>query len=104
MRPKSMATVVLVFVVATGPASSTPMLTAVIAASVVNGSISETAPTNVVLPTAQPPATSSFTDRGARAACTRTGPLSECPNAIKHPLQQRDVLIVVRDPPQGHDT
>jgi hypothetical protein len=60
-----MATVVVVLVVATGPASSTPTLTEVIAASVVKGSISEIALTNVVLPTANPPATSNFTDNGA---------------------------------------
>ena len=51
IRPKSIATVVPVFVV-TGPGKSTPMLSTVMSASVVSGSISEMVPTNVVLPTA----------------------------------------------------
>ena len=60
MRPKSIATVVVVFVV-TSPALSTPMLCDVIAASVVSGVISEIEPTKVVLPTANPPAMTIFT-------------------------------------------
>jgi len=55
-----MATVVLFLLVAT-PTSSTPSLTLVMAASVVSGSMSETADTKVDLPTAKPPATTIFT-------------------------------------------
>src|SRR3954463_16027178 len=65
MRPKSMATVVATF--AEGPASpSTAIAAAVIVASVVRGTISDTAPTNVVLPTPKPPEMTSFAARGAR--------------------------------------
>ncbi len=56
MRPKSMATVVVVL----SPVcvrSSMPAEADVITASVRSGLISETAPTNVVLPTPKPPAT-----------------------------------------------
>ena len=60
-RPKSIATVVEVFF--GSPArSSTPMLASVIVSSVRSGRISETLPTNVVLPAPKCPATSSFTD------------------------------------------
>ena len=48
--------------------SSTPAATSVIAASVVSGSISETAATAVVLPTPKPPATTIFTGSGGRSA------------------------------------
>src|SRR5215471_4765284 len=61
MRPKSMATVVVVL-----PwmwrGSSMPVDTLVIAASVRRGSISEMAPTKVVLPTPKPPAMTNLTD------------------------------------------
>ena len=64
MRPKSMATVVVVL-----PwiwlVSSTPTLAVVMAASVVSGMISETAPTKVVLPTPKPPAMTILTGVGA---------------------------------------
>src|SRR6478609_2844633 len=55
MRPKSMATVVVPFC---GVAArlSTPSLALVTSASVRSGTISETAPTSVVLPTPNPPA------------------------------------------------
>jgi hypothetical protein len=55
-RPKSIATVVANFP-GTASVRSTPMAAAVITASVRSGSISETAPTNVVLPAPNPPAT-----------------------------------------------
>src|SRR5687768_14477208 len=67
MRPKSMATVVVVLPVE-WVASSIPMLAEVIAASVRRGSISDTAPTNVVLPTPKPPATTSLAEIGRRLA------------------------------------
>jgi hypothetical protein len=61
MRPKSMATVVVVL-----PwiwlVSSMPVEAEVMAASVRRGSISEMAPTNVVLPTPKPPAMTNLTD------------------------------------------
>ena len=60
MRPKSMATVVVVL-----PwiwlVSSMPVEADVMAASVRNGSISEMAPTKVVLPTPKPPAMTNLT-------------------------------------------
>src|SRR5919108_3954345 len=88
IRPKSMATVVPVFP-STGPASSTPTLSTVIAASVVSGSISEIEPTNVVLPTAKPPATTIFIDTGAPPPVTKVE--SEGANAIKQPFEKGHV-------------
>src|SRR5882724_5698729 len=63
MRPKSSATVVVVLC-GRMLLSSTPTETSVIAASVTSGSISEIAPTNVVLPTPKPPLTTIFTAVG----------------------------------------
>src|SRR6266550_3535932 len=63
MRPKSMATVVVVFP-RMADRSSTPSERAVMTASVVSGGISETAPTKVVLPTPNPPATTILTGIG----------------------------------------
>src|SRR5499425_3566152 len=60
-RPKSIATVVVVLS-GVWDRSSTPSLTDVITASVVSGVISDTDPTNVVLPTPNPPATTILTD------------------------------------------
>ncbi|ALG12724.1 hypothetical protein AOZ06_42965 [Kibdelosporangium phytohabitans] len=60
-RPKSIATVV-VDLSGVASRSSRPALASVITASVVNGMISETEPTNVVLPAPKPPATTIFTD------------------------------------------
>src|SRR4051812_41090670 len=92
MRPKSMATVVVVLV-ATLLVSSTPSLTVVRAASVVSGSISEIDPTNVVLPTANPPATTIFTGMGAgpvglSSSCTT---VSEGLEAIEDPFEESEV-------------
>ena len=53
--------------------SSWPTLASVITASVVSGMISETDPTNVVLPTPKPPATTIFAEIVA-AVATRCGP------------------------------
>src|SRR5918997_1570549 len=61
MRPKSMATVVVVLPW-TWWVSSMPIDALVMAASVRSGSISEIAPTNVVLPTPKPPAMTNLTD------------------------------------------
>lgn len=56
-----MATVVVVLF-GTAERSSTPALADVITASVVSGMISETEPTNVVLPTPKPPAMTILAD------------------------------------------
>jgi hypothetical protein len=58
-RPKSSATVVVVFA-PTPVRSSVPIEAVVIVSSVLSGSISETEPTNVVFPTPNPPATRSL--------------------------------------------
>src|SRR5919198_626796 len=64
IRPKSIATVVVVLP-RTPDRSSIPSDSAVITASVVSGVISETEPTNVVLPTPKPPAITILTGIGA---------------------------------------
>src|SRR5262245_15670468 len=99
MRPKSIATVVPVLP-ATAPTLSTPRPSTVISASVRNGSISEIAPTNVVLPTAKPPATTIFIATGTerprgiapKPDCCRR---SESADSIKQPLEQRDIVCRV---------
>src|SRR3954471_2081097 len=98
-RPKSIATVVPVLP-STAPTLSTPRPSTVISASVRSGSISEIAPTNVVLPTAKPPATTIFNATGidraralaAKPDCCRR---SESADSIKQPLEQRDVVCRV---------
>ena len=72
MRPKSMATVVVVLF-GVAARSSTPTLASVITASVVSGAISETDPTKVVLPTPNPPATTIFVDVTVRLAAGDPG-------------------------------
>src|SRR4051812_30950086 len=85
IRPKSIATVV-VTLPGTARLSSTPTPADVMIASVVSGVISETDPTNVVLPTPNPPAMTIF------AEVTRPGPgqcdVSEPAKSTQHPLQQ----------------
>src|SRR4051812_30476316 len=84
MRPKSMATVVVVL----SPVwvrSSMPALADVITASVRSGLISETAPTNVVLPTPKPPATTIFAEVVERGAA----PPSDLAKSTENPLKQR---------------
>src|SRR3954470_7489115 len=73
MQPKSIATVVVVLR-GVRDRSSTPAATSVMAASVVSGSISEIAPTVVVLPTPKPPATTIFTGSGGRTAVCAAAP------------------------------
>src|SRR5215467_8385181 len=84
MRPKSMATVVVVLP-GTWRVSSTPTPAEVMIASVVSGVISDTEPTSVVLPTPKPPAMRIFADvtrpDGGRA-------MSEPPKSTQHPLKQ----------------
>src|SRR6266542_4985430 len=72
IRPKSIATLVAVLA-GTAAVSSTARLAAVITTSVVTGSISDTAPTRVVLPTPNPPAMTIFTAAGAGVAGVRVG-------------------------------
>src|SRR5215207_1551769 len=101
-----MATVVDVLRSDTPPASSTPTLCSVIAASVDSGSMSEIDPMKVVLPTAKPPAITILTVTGATGdvpagtCCAGTagaagGPdasaASECENAIENTLQDLEV-------------
>src|SRR3712207_2569094 len=84
-RPKSMATVVVVLF-GVADRSSTPTLAAVMTASVRRGTISDTAPTNVVLPDPNPPETTIFVDR--------VGRLSEPLKATEHPPQECGVSFV----------
>src|SRR5919202_6836412 len=85
MRPKSMATVVVVlFGVAVR--SSTPTEALVMTASVRSGTISETAPTKVVLPAPNPPDTTIFVEREGR----RSEPLK----ATEHPPQECWITFV----------
>lgn len=67
MRPKSMATVVAVLD-STPSRLSVPTLTWVSSSSVDSGAISLTAPTNVVLPTPNPPATRTLSATGKNSA------------------------------------
>src|SRR6478735_11280278 len=87
MRPKSMATVVVVL----SPVcvrSSMPAEADVMTASVRSGLISETAPTNVVLPTPKPPATTIFALVVERAA-----PPLELAKSTEHPFEQCHVWL-----------
>src|SRR5919197_242132 len=92
IRPKSIATVVVVLP-GSLDRSSTPTLAAVMTASVVNGVISLTAPTSVVLPTPNPPATTILTACGVPRPRWRLSDLTE---AIQHPFQQGQVGAVAR--------
>src|SRR5689334_10292571 len=92
MRPKSIATVVVVFP-GTCRVSSTPSPAEVMIASVVSGVISETEPTSVVLPTPKPPAITIFADV-TRPAVGRCVP-SEPAKSTQHPLQQFRADLVV---------
>src|ERR1700760_5076955 len=79
-----MATVV-VSLPGTLDASSIPWPADVMTASVVSGSISETAPTSVVLPTPKPPATTIF----AEVISLGWAPArSELAKSTQHPFQQ----------------
>src|SRR3954447_8647521 len=90
MRPKSIATVVVVLRSETPPTSSTPTECSVMAASVFSGSMSEMDPMKVVLPTAKPPATTILTTVGATDPAGPAGAAtaaSEGGNAIENTLQ-----------------
>src|SRR5258705_9654843 len=65
-------------------------------ASVVNGTISDTAPTNVVLPTPNPPATTIFAEvveRAGGAPYAGCGCALELPKSTEHPLKQCHVRL-----------
>src|ERR1700754_659423 len=79
MRPKSIATVVVVLE-CTSDRSSMPTLFSVSCSSVRNGRISLTEPTSVVFPTPNPPATTIFTAREGSV-------MSERPESIDHILE-----------------
>src|SRR6478735_5003349 len=85
IRPKSIATVV-VALVGTAARSSTPSDSLVTSASVRSGSISDTAPTSVDLPTPKPPAMTIFVDAAARCALvvskSTEGPFDELETLI----------------------
>src|SRR5690606_6008976 len=86
--PKSIATVVEVLR-SSFDRSSTPSEYDVIVASVVSGSISEMAPTSVVLPTPNPPAIRNFTGCGPPPDPTKgSAAPSECSYCIDHPQQE----------------
>src|SRR5690349_18854356 len=99
MRPKSIATVVVVLA-ATPSRSSTPTLASVSASSVRSGRISLTAPTSVVFPTPNPPATRIFSatrgpsSRSSAGSAAAGGGESECTEFIEHHPEQ--VLVGVR--------
>src|SRR4029453_2975206 len=84
IRPKSIATVVVVLP-GTCRLSSTPTPAEVMIASVVNGVISETDPTSVVLPTPNPPAITIFADVTRPAVGRRD---SEPSKSTQPPLPQ----------------
>src|SRR5262245_58597843 len=87
MRPKSMATVVVVLA-PPGGRSSRPSLASVIHASVLMGGTSETEPTNVVLPTPNPPATTIF----AEIVSARPGWPAAEPDAVREFMGHLEAL------------
>src|SRR5580700_7959936 len=102
-RPKSMATVVVVFS-GVCDRSSRPSLAEVMTASVVSGVISDTEPTKVVLPTPNPPATTILTDAMAAAVASPAEAL-ELAKSTENPFEQVKVraslfMIGLVDPDQ----
>src|SRR5215813_9472384 len=93
-RPKSIATVVVVLS-GVWDRSSTPSLTEVMTASVVSGVISETEPTNVVLPAPKPPATTILTDVTATSEATPFAAL-ELAKSTKHPFKKVEIWPALR--------
>src|SRR6266849_3638451 len=94
-RPKSIATVVVVLS-GVCDRSSRPSLAEVITASVVSGVISDTDPTNVVLPTPKPPATTIFTDVIAASAAAVSETALELAKSTEHPFKQVKVQPALR--------
>src|SRR6266568_3386355 len=82
------------------------MLASVMTASVVNGTISETDPTSVVLPTPKPPATTIFAEvvafRPLGAGCGAPREL-EPPKTTEHPFQEVHGRPITDDHPTGVD-
>src|SRR6476620_8893613 len=92
-----MATVVVTFS-GVWVRSSTPAATEVMDASVVSGSISEMAPTVVVLPTPKPPAITIFTGNGGRggspsASTDRAPGVGDSSKTIDNPAQNSDITV-----------
>src|SRR5688500_13274611 len=76
--------------------TSTPAPASVITASVVSGTISDTEPTNVVLPTPKPPATTIFAEVvGFRSPSAALG--LEPAKPTEHPLKEINGRLVPRD-------
>src|SRR5436309_6109416 len=71
--------------------SSTSVLAEVMIASVVSGVISDTDPTNVVLPTPKPPATTILTEVMPESAAITGETVSELAKSTQYPFQQPDV-------------
>ena len=93
MRPKSIATVVVVLF-GVPSRSSTPADGVVTNASVRSGMISGTAPTKVVLPTPNPPEMTIFVEAAAfLSAPSEASRLSECPKATQRPSYQLSSLV-----------
>src|SRR3954449_8405499 len=91
-RPKSIATVVVVFRLPE-PASSTPTDSEVIGASVVSGAISDSAPTVVVLPTPNPPEMRIFTGIGGLRVCEPAPDMvSEGSDTVDQPFDEMNVV------------
>src|SRR3954464_11095250 len=89
MRPKSIATVVVVLF-GVAEVSSCPTLASVIMASVVSGSISEIAPTIVVFPEPNPPATTILADEVGAVTCGAFASESNSPKPTEHPFHEPD--------------
>src|SRR6201995_848811 len=98
MRPKSIATVV-VFLSRPCDRSSTSVDATVMTASVVHGTISDTEPTKVVLPTPNPPATTILTEVVARRESTL-----KLVEATQNPLEQIGIRGVVGRSVHQHET
>src|SRR5258708_10179282 len=94
-RPKSIATVIVVLS-GVCDRSSRPSLAEVITASVVSGVISDTDPTNVVLPTPKPPATTILTDVIAASAAAAPETALELAKSTEHPFQQVKIRATLR--------
>src|ERR671922_1253670 len=88
IRPKSMATVVVVLS-GTAAVSSTPTDSAVMSCSVVSGGISDTDPTKVVLPAPNPPATRTLSGMSCWPACGGDARASTRTESIQEPPKDR---------------
>src|ERR1044072_2904179 len=93
--------------------SSTPMLASVMTASVVSGTISDTEPTRVVLPTPNPPATTIFAEVVGCGAGPRVPRGLEPAETTEHPFHEIDrgpvaddraALVDQDEPHPGHVT